>query len=322
MATDTHARAGAMFELERLDVGGGELVISGQWSGVRGMRFMRPTLTVGTRRLLATLEHKPWAPEVDGPWIAAFPWSGGDVDAVDCWLDVAPGVVVPLARGAQRAPEVDEFAAQRLRFERRESEVEFLRGELRTLTAARDRALDQRDEAVRDREAAMRTRERMEGQRSDALDVAGQAQAAVAAAEAARDEAREQRDDARAQRDEALAAYRALEEQLRTLRAREAEPQAAEAAEAAEAQAAAPQAAQPPAAEPAPAEPPAEPAPDEPPAERPLGVRAVPAARAARIGRRPEYRLTAFDLYAFRIVGAIAAACFVVLMIALLQVFL
>lgn len=51
-------------------------------------------------------------------------------------------------------------------------------------------------------------------------------------------------------------------------------------------------------------------------------ARAIPAARAGRVGRRPEYRLTSFDLYAFGIVGAIAAACFVVLTIALLQVFI
>ncbi|HEX6389472.1 MAG TPA: hypothetical protein VFZ89_08495, partial [Solirubrobacteraceae bacterium] len=183
----------ATFDLERLEAGDDAIVVRGHWAGVRGMRFVRPTLTVGTRRLLATLEHKPWAPDGAEPWVAAFPWSEGEIDPADCWLDVAPGVVVPLAPGADRKPQVDELAAQRLRFERRETEVEFLRGEVRRLTAERDRALDQRDEAVRDREAAMRTRERMEGQRSEAVDVAARAQAAVAAAEAARDEARGQR---------------------------------------------------------------------------------------------------------------------------------
>jgi hypothetical protein len=279
----------ATFDLERLEAGGGELVLSGRWSGVRGMRFVRPTLTVGTRRLLATLEHKPWPPDA-AEWIAAFPWSGEEVDAADCWLDVAPGILVPLAPGAQRTPEIDEFAAQRLRFERRETEVDYLRTELRRVTGERDRVLEQRDEAVRDQEAAMRTRERMEAQREEALEAVDRARAETLAAQTAHDEAR-------AQRDEALAAYRAAQGQLHAALARDDEPR--------------------PAAAEAPA-PPAAPVAD----EKPLGVRAIPAVRAERVLRRPEYRLTSFDLYAFRIVGAIAAACFVVLMIALLQVFI
>jgi hypothetical protein len=271
----------ATFDLERLEAASGELVLSGRWSGVRGMRFVRPTLTVGTRRLLATLEHKPWAPDA-AEWTAAFPWSGDEIDAAECWLDVAPGIIVPLAPGAQRAPEIDDFAAQRLRFERRESEVDYLRTELRRVTGERDRALEQRDEAVRDQEAAMRTRERMDAQRKEALDAFDRVRAETLAAQTAREEAR-------GQRDEALAAYRATQDQLHAALARENEPQ---------------------------------PAADRPAEEKPLGVRAIPAARAERVMHRPEHRLTSFDLYAFRIVGAIAAASFVVLMIALLQVFI
>jgi flagellar biosynthesis GTPase FlhF len=278
----------ATFDLERLEAGDGALVISGHWAAVRGMRFVRPTLTVGTRRLLATLEHKPWAPDGSEPWVAAFPWTGDEVDAAECWLDVAPGVLVPLAPGAERAPEVDEVAAQRLRFERRETEVEFLRTELRRVTSERDRVLAQRDEAVRDREAAMRTRERMQAQHDEAVASAERARAAVAKADAERDDARHQREEARAQRDEAAAGYRTLQDQLRAARAREAAP------------------------------PPPAPYAD----DKPIGVRAIPAARAEGVRRRPEYQLTTFDLYAFRIVGAVAAACFVVLLIALLRVFI
>lgn len=56
------------FELERYEFKGDDRVeISGRWSGVRGRRFIRPTLTVMTggrgSRALADLEHKPWAPE-------------------------------------------------------------------------------------------------------------------------------------------------------------------------------------------------------------------------------------------------------------------
>ena len=53
------ARAGVTFEVERAEANGDELVACGRWSAVRGMRFMRPTLVVDGRALLATLEHKP-----------------------------------------------------------------------------------------------------------------------------------------------------------------------------------------------------------------------------------------------------------------------
>ncbi len=252
------------------------------------MRFVRPTLTIGGRRLLATLEHKPWAPDEE-TWVAAFPWSGDTVDVSDCWLDVAPGVLVPLSPGAVREPEVDE--------------TELLRAQVRRLKGERDRASQRCDEAIRDREAAMRTRERMESQRDEATRLAERAQAAAA-------EAQRARDDARAQRDDALGAYRALQDQLRTLRAAAAEqpPRAEEPPPAAEES--------PRAAAPSPTTTPA--LPDGPP----LGVKAIPAARAEGVLRPREYQLTAFDLYAFRIVGGIAAACFVVLMIALLKVFI
>ena len=59
--------ANASFDLERLEAGDDAIVVKGRWSGVRGMRFVRPTLTIGSRRLLATLEHKPWAPEARRP---------------------------------------------------------------------------------------------------------------------------------------------------------------------------------------------------------------------------------------------------------------
>lgn len=93
------ARAGASFELERLELEDGRLVVRGWWSGVRGVRFVRPGLVVEGQRVLATLEHKPWSADADGPWTAAFPWKRGlDVDGVT--LVVAPSVEVPLDREA------------------------------------------------------------------------------------------------------------------------------------------------------------------------------------------------------------------------------
>jgi hypothetical protein len=91
------ARAGVTFEVERLERDGDQLIVSGHWSGLRGVRFVRPTLVVGDRQVLATLEHKPWAPRADRPWTAAFPWKGRTPDARHLALAVAPSVTVPLA---------------------------------------------------------------------------------------------------------------------------------------------------------------------------------------------------------------------------------
>src|SRR5436190_24025197 len=95
-------RAGAAFEVERVEVEDGRLIVSGWWSGVRGMRFVRPALLVNGRQLLATLEHKPWAPGGEDPWRAAFPWDAADADLSGVTLVVAPSITVPL--GPQDRP--------------------------------------------------------------------------------------------------------------------------------------------------------------------------------------------------------------------------
>jgi hypothetical protein len=50
--------------------------VRGRWSGVRGRRFMRPTLTAvaGGReqRILAVLDHKPWIAEEGEVWRGRF----------------------------------------------------------------------------------------------------------------------------------------------------------------------------------------------------------------------------------------------------------
>jgi hypothetical protein len=106
MGDATHppaARAGVTFEVERLERDGDQLVVSGHWSGLRGVRFVRPTLVVGDRQVLATLEHKPWAPRADRVWTAAFPWKGRTPDARHLALAVAPSVTVPLAPPREEA---------------------------------------------------------------------------------------------------------------------------------------------------------------------------------------------------------------------------
>src|SRR5213078_2040119 len=91
------------FELERLKLeGADQLVVSGRWFGVRGRRFVRPTLTLtmrsdgSERRALADLEHKPWAAEDGELWIATFRIPVALDQAAQLELSVAPNVAVQL----------------------------------------------------------------------------------------------------------------------------------------------------------------------------------------------------------------------------------
>lgn len=90
----------ASFAVAVLRVDDGTAYVEGRWSGIRGMRFLRPTLILDHRQVLAALEHKPWAPTEDGPWIATFPWDGDPAELARASLEVAPSVIVPLGPGA------------------------------------------------------------------------------------------------------------------------------------------------------------------------------------------------------------------------------
>jgi hypothetical protein len=108
---------------------------------VRGRRFLRPTLDVEVdgepRRMLAVLDHKPWA-ALDGEiWVAAFAWHGEPVDLTGSELTVAPGLSVELLppgtkrpgqRGYSRPSRADvlarELAGARDEVERLTREVE------------------------------------------------------------------------------------------------------------------------------------------------------------------------------------------------------
>ncbi|HLY50327.1 MAG TPA: hypothetical protein VKR21_14135 [Solirubrobacteraceae bacterium] len=87
------------FELERFEPAAGRLELSGRWFGVRGRRFMRPTLTTdlasGRVRALADLDDKPWAAEDGEPWTAAFPWDSDDRPEAS-ELSVAPDITIQL----------------------------------------------------------------------------------------------------------------------------------------------------------------------------------------------------------------------------------
>jgi hypothetical protein len=102
MATPADPAVELAFEVERFEWTNDErLEISGRWYGLRGHRFMRPTLHVRVgdrrrRRMIAVLDHKPWAPEEDGPWIAAFAWRGPPDGVTAVRLEVAPDVILDL----------------------------------------------------------------------------------------------------------------------------------------------------------------------------------------------------------------------------------
>jgi hypothetical protein len=398
MGIASHAgvtRAGASFELERLDVDDGRLVVRGWWSGVRGVRFVRPGLVVDGQRVLATLEHKPWTVDEDGSWTAAFPWKRG-LDVGGVTLVVAPSVEVPLDREAVPLAEVvepgirevglvpsapgtvvhdvtlrDELDGVERQLDAMHAELREARAnaaerearcheleqavvrERRAATAAqdaddefvrshamaildRDRAMAQHAEAVNDREAAVRARKRMERQRDAAL-------AATEAAETRRDEALAERDEVRKQRDELLLAHQALQAQLKHewAQASPRNPAPAAQAEAASgdeparplrADSAGDEPARPLRADSAGDEP-TRPLRVEPPAperdpgrEQPIGVRTIPAARTVaaslhRSKRERDHAVTAYDMWAVRILGTVAALAFISLLVMILKAF-
>ncbi len=173
----------AGFEVESLRAGNGRLEVRGRWQGVRGRRFVRPSLSALTAerpaRVLADLEHKPWAPDGE-QWVAVFPWSaplpeGGELElAVAPDLAVAltvsrtpdPGTVVlatrpedPAERAAARpGPSIhtpDPFAGPARPVDPRREERERRDAAL----ADRERAFEEREVAQVEREAVLVLRE-------------------------------------------------------------------------------------------------------------------------------------------------------------------
>jgi len=203
------------FQLDRFEqMGDDRLEVAGRWYGVRGLRFVRPALTVhtndGERNLLALLEHKPWAAQDGEAWVAAFPWEGESPDPENAELAVAPSVVVTLAddeNGATRSDGGRRSASQRAaeaeqRARRLESEVAWLREEREALLTDRQRAIELEGELTNAREAT----EKLTRERDGAMRERDQAVQAAERAGRGVDEARAERDAAQAERDQALAA--------------------------------------------------------------------------------------------------------------------
>ncbi|MDP2710375.1 MAG: hypothetical protein Q8O56_04085 [Solirubrobacteraceae bacterium] len=376
-------REGVTFEIERLELEGDELVVSGFWSGVRGLRFVRPTLLSDEHRILATLEHKPWAPSPEAAWTAAFPWNGGDVDIGKLALAVGSQVTVPLGAGtvveaapalapasapapadgdtddaadagasppaaagrsldpalavvptASRADdaetahddhseasdenELDAVVRERDALRRRLEDAELLTAERerRAVQAAkaaaqeeiarhrasadrdRDRALAQLAEAVEAREAAVRSRTRIELAADEALRARDDAENAL-------DQAKSERDEAKAQRDEVLVAYHTLQRSVQRERAQEDRERGAAAGASGDDGDAG----------------------DSDETSAPIGVRTIPSARTVMADlqhprREAKLVLSQFDLWVIRVLGTVAAGCFILLLLSILRVFI
>jgi hypothetical protein len=216
--SDAVARAGGVvFELDRFAIADDNLcVVEGCWFGVRGRRFIRPSLTVtvdgSETRLLADLADKPWAAEDGEPWKATFPVAVEIRDIEKAELAVAPDITIalrgspdaadsrkrkPARRPSQRSrtqSRPDPGERQRRELAR---ELQRVEGEKAQAQARLDELLGQLSRVVTERDEASAERDRLTADR----------EAAAAASEAAQ----LARDRALADRDAAIAAQRRAE---------------------------------------------------------------------------------------------------------------
>lgn len=191
------------FLLDRFTAADGRLTVEGRWYGVVGRRFLRPNLQIeGRRRLIAVLDHKPWAADDGAPWCAAFAYEGEL--RRPALLQVAPDIAIELP------PPGDDFTHERRRprvallppidaVEREETELDRLREAIDQVRDERDEARAEaerlrveRDEARDDAERALRDLERT---REEADQLRERERRAMATA----DIFRRERDDARLQ---------------------------------------------------------------------------------------------------------------------------
>ncbi len=220
----TQSAEGISFEVELVALEQpGRLLVRGRWFGVRGRRFVRPTLILTMRsdgshgRALADLEHKPWAAEDGESWTAVFPIDVSLEETSSLELSVAPDVAVELlakpgtarnrgrrvaGAGGARSPRVrtDPVPARPSAADRAQ-EIERLRDRLATAERASERERARRaaaEKALEDeRTEALNLRSEL-GRLKAELDIAsttrGELAAAAAELDLARKEAREASD--------------------------------------------------------------------------------------------------------------------------------
>lgn len=213
----TARSATTSFDLERFEwTAPDRLEVAGRWFGMRGLRFMRPTLDLRAgedrHRLLALLEHKPWIAEEGELWVAAFPWEGDRAKLTAAELAVGPSLAVELpVPGGSRKPNGRSRKPPKRAPVRAEPSRERLVEEAR-------QAREERDLAFRERDAALAMRETATGERTAAV----RAQKGLArerdAAIAARAETLEQLESVRAELDAAIAERNEAVAELESIR--------------------------------------------------------------------------------------------------------
>ena len=211
------------FELERFEFKDDDRVeISGRWSGVRGRRFIRPTLTVMTggrgSRALADLEHKPWAPEEGKLWMAAFSCSVEGATELEAELNVAPDITITLpapgqavggAKRGRRDRSGREARARRELLERpapqrrtaRPSQESTARREIAAIKMTMEEALAEKERLLL---VANAEKERLQGEVAASETEQAQLRARVEELSAELDQALAARQSALAARDQAL----------------------------------------------------------------------------------------------------------------------
>ncbi len=163
------------FVVERFGAAGDRLEVAGHWHGLRGRRFVRPVLWLHRgetrRRLVAVLDHKPWAADDGDPWFAAFAWDGGALDFDRAELEVGRELVVELPLPGRKPPPSTPARPRRpSELERTREELTAATRERRALQAALDTATTdagdlERLRAERDRAVEAAERARADGER-------------------------------------------------------------------------------------------------------------------------------------------------------------
>ena len=227
------------FEVDRFEWSAPDtLEVRGRWFGLRGHRFLRPTLDVQVagqrRRMLAVLEHKPWAAEEGEEWIAAFLWTGPPARLEDAELTVSPDLAVqlPLPEGLEEedddtpAPAGERRPARRPRTAVLEAELAAALAEVdrrdeelaRVRESHSESARELRERARTAQETARQLESELQRARDQLAAVEAQTETKLAdlrkerdAAVAARDRSGSEAADARAERDAAVKRVKAIE---------------------------------------------------------------------------------------------------------------
>ena len=221
------------FEVERFAwLEGGRLEVVGRWFGIRGRRFLRPTLDVDVdgepRRMLALLEHKPWAADDGETWIAAFEWTGEPValEAAELAVGSDLAVELPAPSGAPRPKrraraDADRLEARPPRTQALEAELAAARAEIEDLSGqlteerrTREKLAEEVRELRRERAAGQSAATELENTRDAAVAERDSAVAEREAAVAEQERARAEAAAAATEREKALRERAALQNEL------------------------------------------------------------------------------------------------------------